>query len=303
MSPAEGKRQANASYRVVVTGAAGMLGRAAVARCLAEGWDVYAVAQRPLKLPGATVVVADLSVPGFRLHDAVPEAVDAVIHLAAAVPHAASYPDTDVMADKTRRIDAAVSEAATAWDAQVVYASSCGLYDRQDQAWKDETAPTFERSPYFSAKRAGEQLFLAQHRSIIMRLSALYGAGLRRNLVLARFIMLAREGKALSLWGSGRREQDFLHADDAARFAVLALRCQKAGVYNVAAGSPVSMRQLAEIIVARIGGHIEMVPQLDPLDGETARYLIAKAHEDMNWKPLLMLGDGIAALRSGEFVA
>ncbi len=302
MPPAADKMQ-KAIGQIVVTGAAGMLGRAVVARCLAEGWRTYAVAQSPVKLPGSVAIMADLSAPNFRLQDAISEPIDAVVHLAAAVPHAASYPDTDVMADKTRRIDAVVCKAAATWDAQVVYASSCGLYDRQDHAWKDEAAPVFARTPYFAAKMAGEQLFLPHCRTAVMRLSALYGPGLRRNLVLARFIMLAREGKVLSIWGTGQREQDFLHADDAAHFAVLALRQRATGVYNVAAGSPVSMRQLAEIIAGQIGGHTEMVQQLDPLDGETARYLTAKAREHMEWKPLRSLEDGIASLRSEEFAA
>ncbi len=136
-----------------------------------------------------------------------------------------------------------------------------------------------------------------------MRLSALYGPGLRRHLVLARFITLARTGQALSVWGSGQREQDFLHAADAANFILAALDAAAKGIYNIASGQPVTMMQLASLVTQILGGVVNREAKPDPLECETARYDIAKAKRDLGWFPTINIEKGIVMLAGEVFGA
>lgn len=286
--------------KLLVTGAAGLLGRAVVLACQQQGWRVYAVV-RGVAPAGAHPIRADLSVPDVDLLRLMPEKPDAIVHLAAAVPHAAEFPDTELTANLTRNMDRCVHAAALAWNIPVVYASTCGLYDRHDASWKAEDADVKAVSPYFAAKLDGEALFGALPQTTMMRLSALYGPGLRRNLVLARFMTQARLGEPITVWGSGQREQDFIHAADAAGFVLAVLKAAHPGIYNVAAGKPTAMRDLAEIVAECLGGRVVSAGRIDPLDHETARYDIAKAAEKLKWSPSIGLSDGIAMLAGEAF--
>ena len=62
--------------------------------------------------------------------------------------------------------------------------------------------------------------------------------------VVRRFVERASRGEALLYWGSGARQQDFIHADDVAGACQAALEHQ-GGTFNVASGKTVTMRELA----------------------------------------------------------
>ena len=69
--------------RAVVTGASSGIGLAIVERLVADGWRVTGMARRPVPIPGARSILADLAAPGGglpELNDLEP--VDAFIHAA-----------------------------------------------------------------------------------------------------------------------------------------------------------------------------------------------------------------------------
>lgn len=275
----------------IVTGGSGIVGRATVAGLCSDGWRVITMGRSAPPIDGMEWLHIDLAtsqVPAY-----VTEMADAIVHLAAAVPHAAEYPDNDASAALTERMDAAVLSAARARDVPVVYASTCGLYDRSDPSWKSEDSSVTATSPYFRAKLYGENQFLDRlSTAMIIRLSAPFGPGLRRGLVLARFAEAARAGKALEVWGKGGREQDFLHTEDIADFIVAALAAPRQGIWNVAAGQPTTMLDLANTCVASAGrGRVEPSIRPDPSDGHSARYLTKAAKRDFSWQPSRKLVD------------
>lgn len=287
--------------RVVVTGANGIIGRAVVSRLQEAGLDVIPIVRAPAQASEA--IVLDLAKPDVTFASTVSRA-DAVVHLAAAVPHAARHGDTDAAAGETRRIDETVHRACADQGCYTIYASTCGLYDRRDPGIKDESAAVSATSPYFRAKLAGEALMASLPQSCVMRVSAVVGPGLRRGLVLAKFIERARAGETIELWGSGRREQDFVAAEDIAEFILAALSRRACGLFNVASGQPVTMRDLAETVVAAIGaGSVGSAGKADPLEGETARYSVARAARTLGWRSRVPLHDAIAGLANAAFPA
>ena len=113
--------------RVLVTGAGGMIGRAAVDHLLASGVPVTALSNVPLESDGARVVIGDARDPGVvagALDD-----VDAVIHLAA-IPSPLSDPAELVFALNTQATFTVLDQAGQAGVRRVALASSyaiCGL--------------------------------------------------------------------------------------------------------------------------------------------------------------------------------
>lgn len=283
--------------RILVTGAAGLVGRAVVERLRAEGAIVLPVVRKKPEALGQEAIEIDLTSGPENLLNTVDIKPDSVIHLAAAVPHSPIYPDIETSAEQTRGIDCTVWTACTEWNVRCFYASTCGLYDPLDPRPKTEQSVLQVRSPYFAAKREGEELFGHDRQNCIFRLSAPYGAGLRESLVLARFIGLAVNDQKMEIWGSGQREQDFISANDVAEFTVRALVAEARGVYNVASGVALSMESLARLVVDVVGkGDWFFSGQSDPHDSWTARYDISKARRELHWSPVERLDQGIAQL-------
>ncbi len=277
--------------RVLLTGAAGVVGRAASAALHAAGVDVMPVARAPIA-GGHAIDLTGRFGDGLAKLGA-GDRPRTILHLAAAVP-SARYPDAPETAALTRAIDRHVLEAATAWGAQVVYASGCSLYDRADPGFKTPASPLATGlSPYLQAKHDGERAF-GEIGATVIRLSGPVGPGLPRGVVMKRFVDLARADAVLEIWGTGSREQDFIHVDDAAALLVAAAADPAPGIHNGARGEPTTMDVLAHAVVDVVGsGRVRRADRDDPCEGENARYSIAATRARFGWAPRRTLADMI----------
>lgn len=288
---------------ILVTGAAGIVGRAVAAAFEHEGWSVHRLVHRPSRL-ALDAQIVDL-VAEKDLTRRVAERPDAIVHLAAAVPHSKDYPDSPDNAALTRRMDVNVLNAAKAWKCLLVYASSCGLYCRDEPDTKTETSPIKDwGSPYFAAKAAGEAACAEYHNAAVLRISGPIGPGLRAGVVMARFIATARDNKPITLWGSGSREQDFVDARDLARLCLAVVRQRASGIFNAASGHTATMRELADTVIARIGGgNVAFSEQPDPNEKIFARYDVSKAARELDWRPSHSLADMVDTVALEAFAA
>lgn len=286
-----------ASDRVLVTGASGIVGRAALDRLRQEGWAaIPIVSSSALHAPDGAIV-ADLS-------DVMPPVAPCpyVIHLAAALSHDPRYRDAEVSGQMTRQIDEVVLRAAASWNAKILYASTCSLYVPVGATPKQETDQILRvDTPYRRAKHQTELELLDEGQHLVFRLSAPYGPGMFASTVLPRFIDTARQGREIEVWGSGAREQNFVHASDVADFIARALMRNAKGLYNVA-GEPITMSKLAETVIGVLGrGTCRMSGRADPLDGQTARYATEAAQADLGWRATVQLEAGIQQCKDHEF--
>jgi len=281
---------------IIVTGADGVVGRS-VSRALREaGKMVIPVIRRvrPWSHPDS-VVCTGPDDPQWESLGQRP--VRGIVHLAAAVPHAAEYPDTEANAALTRALDRRVAALSDVVSASLIYMSTCGLYRRTDPAVKDESASLEATSPYFAAKLDGEALMLSRPATTVFRLAAPVGPGLPPGLVLSRFIAQARANIDIEVWGSGQREQDFIDVRDCGSLIVRAVATPRPGVFNLASGHAVTMQALAHAVVAAVGGgRVHAVPRPDPRDNETARYDISRARNTFQWRPCFGLHESLAVL-------
>lgn len=270
---------------ILVTGANGLVGAACAAAFAKAGREVVAISRRGLVGPAI-----DLSLPfeeGLATLDfsgaRIPEVI---VHMAAAVPHDVRYPDSPDSAALTRAIDRHVACAQDAWGSRIIYMSSCSVYARRDTTLNSPCSPLADNlTHYAAAKVDGERLF-RERDAAIFRLSAPVGANMRPGLVFSRFANACRTGGRIELWGSGTREQDFIHLDDVCDLMMLATDSKVAGTYICASGHPVTMAKLAEEMVSFYGrGSVVAAEWVDPLDGETARYDISDSKRVFGWEP------------------
>jgi nucleoside-diphosphate-sugar epimerase len=106
----------------------------------------------------------------------------------------------------------------------------------------------------------------------------------------------ALAGQDLELWGSGLREQTFTFTGDIARACDLAFQAGVEGVFTIAGPRPVTMRELAEAVLAAVPGsasRIVMTGQPDPQQDVHHRISFAEAERVFGFRPMVDLGDGL----------
>jgi dTDP-L-rhamnose 4-epimerase len=144
----------------------------------------------------------------------------------------------------------------------------------------EESARLDPRSSYAAGKVAQEHYTSAWARqddaaAIALRYHNVYGPGMPRNTpysgVAAIFRSSLERGEAPQVFEDGAQMRDFVHVGDVARANVVAIgavaRMEPGSMaaYNVCSGSPVSILDVARILVGASGG-----PDRDPL--VTGRY-------------------------------
>lgn len=225
--------------KVAITGATGVIGRAAVSTLVAAGHEVYALARSRAKAEqlgalGATPVVSSLGDPE-GLHQLV-EGADAVCNFATAVPvgYAGAVPgawrtNDRLRTEGSRRV---VEAARSAGVRRVVQESVSFLYADRGDAWIDESASldiTRATEPAAVAESHAQDFACGSRAGVVLRLGLIVGddPGTRWQL------RAARRGSPIGL---GRPEGWLhpIHTDDLGP-AVLAALSAPSGVYNVGA--------------------------------------------------------------------
>jgi UDP-glucose 4-epimerase len=244
--------------RVLVTGAAGFVGRALCRRLLAEpGLSVAAVVRdgRGGGEPRYTEVQADLAAPGWTR--SLPEQVDVVVHLAQSRRYRefpAGAPDMVAV-----NVDAAfelVHWAASHAVRRFLLASTGNVY-RPSQAPLDEEAPCEPTSLYAATKLSAEHL-VRQYAGLIevsvLRLFGVYGPG-QRGMLVPAMIDRVRRGEEVVLAGGIGLYLTPLHVGDCVEMLLCAARAgsQGHGVYNLCGGEGLSLREIVELIGAAVG--------------------------------------------------
>lgn len=285
--------------RIVVTGAAGFLGRHIVRRLLEDGHEVTGFDERKASDLDLPVIQGDLCDPS-----AVENAVfgqDVVCHVGAIgdVYLAAERPTLAAQVNVSG--SAYVAGAAARHGARIVYASTWEVYGLPDYEPIDEEHPCRPDHPYNITKLAGERLILAADRmqgvpALSLRLGTAYGPGLRSNSVFRLFIDRARRGEPIVIQGGGAQGRQFTHATDIARAFSLACRSDLHGfALNVVASTTVSIKELAELVVARYPTDLTFAPAR-PGDVAPALVSPARAEKMLGWRALMPFEEGLSEL-------
>ncbi|MGE5515471.1 MAG: NAD-dependent epimerase/dehydratase family protein [Bacteroidota bacterium] len=262
--------------KVLITGVGGFIGRTIASRLLADGHQVVGLGRNlalkplpPLVREQAQLVEASVVVASEVLEAAT--GCDVIFHCAAVVG-AQQYVQRPVetMEIETRSLRF-VCAAALRHGAKVVYMSSSAVYGQLQPAGQiAEDVIAGPVSSYGVAKRYNELYLAAQHAenglsSVSLRIFNVYGPGQSESMVVPRFIRLCLSDAPLKLYGGGEQTRDFVHVDDVAQAAVICATQPIAfDTFNVATGTEVSIRSLAEKCVAATGAHSPIIIEATP---------------------------------------
>ena len=170
------------------------------------------------------------------------------------------------------------------------------------RGWVSCTGP---RACYDEGKRAAETLafdFLRAHRADVRvaRIFNTYGPRMRCDdgRVVSNIVCQALSGDDITIYGDGSQTRSFCFVDDLVRGLMLLMNSDRAVGFPVNLGNPneLTVRELADMVVAMTGSRSQMTYQPLPVDDPRRRKPdISRATELLGWCPRVDLLEGLQA--------
>jgi nucleoside-diphosphate-sugar epimerase len=287
---------------------------------------------------GARVTIFDLREPRAGAHaraganepraiigdvteaDAVRAAIDGVDHIFAfaggsGAVRSLANPLADLRTSCEAQLVLLEAMREVAPEATVVFPGSRLEYGKVHALPVSEDHPLHGTSPYALHKIACDgyhHIYAEAHglKTIVLRISNPYGAHTSGDSarhgygIVNRFVDMAMAGETIPLYGGGGQLRDLIHVDDVVRAALLAC-CGNDDAWgsavNIGSGAGVSLRDMAEAVVAEVGNGAVDVDAPWPADAaavETGDFYfdVSLAAELLGWTPRVGIDEGVRRL-------
>jgi len=297
--------------KIFVTGATGVLGRAAIPVLTRGGHEVRAMthgSDDAARVSGSGVEAAQADLFDAGSLGAALAGCDALLHLASKIPappaarrRSAWEANDRIRREGTRNL---VEAALASGVGVLVYPSVIFLYRDADDAWVEMGAP-LDPPPILASDLDAEaevaRFAAAGGRGVVLRLGQLYGPD---NPATAALLQAAREGTA-RVFGRAEAYQSSIHADDAAAAFRAALEGTLAGIYDLVDDEPLRRREVAAVLAQIVGRselerpdpHGEGDDVLAEVLGRSLRVANRRLKAATNWAPTHpSLRAGLAAI-------
>jgi UDP-glucuronate decarboxylase len=173
----------------------------------------------------------------------------------------------------------------------------------QSEDYWGNVNPIGTRACYDEGKRCAETLFFDYHRQHalsvkVVRIFNTYGPRMQLHdgRVVSNFIVQALRNQPITVYGDGSQTRSFCYVADMIKGLERMMESPEAVAGPVNLGNPVevSVRRLAEVIIAKTGSRSRLVERPLPDDDPTQRCPnITRAREVLEWQPSVDLDQGL----------
>jgi UDP-N-acetylglucosamine/UDP-N-acetyl-alpha-D-glucosaminouronate 4-epimerase len=297
--------------KVLVTGGAGFIGSNLARALLERGDDVrvldnFSTGSRT-NLAELDIEIVEGELRSYeRVHAAVRD-IDVVYHLGAlgSVPRSVQDPLTSsaVNVEGTLNVLLAARDEGVR---RVVYSSSSSIYGAAGELPRKETMAADPISPYGVAKLAAERYCVSfsrvYHRfeTVVLRYFNVFGPAQNPNsqyaAVVPLFLTQVARGEPITIYGDGGQLRDFTYVANVIDATVRAADVAEANgrIFNVAAGSPASVNELAAAVGRILGRPVERrLEPPRPGDVRDSWADVADAREVLGYEPSVPLEEGL----------
>jgi GDP-L-fucose synthase len=293
---------------VLVTGGAGMVGRALVSKLLKLGANVeIADLHKPSDLePEVKFTTGDLRY--LNVCEEICKGKDYVFNIIGVKgsPKACAEQPADFMVPmlqfNTNMMEAA-RKAGVQW---YLYTSSVGVYSPADVFYEDDVWTTFPSpNDKFAgwAKRMGElqaEAYKIQYKVdniSIVRPANIFGKYDNFNpvnsMVIPSLIRKAQENDVLEVWGDGSPIRDFIFADDVAESMIKCVENKVTVPINLGSGKGFTIKELVEIVVKTSGKDLEIKWLSDKPNGDAKRIMDTSRAKSFGIEATTSLEEGV----------
>jgi dTDP-glucose 4,6-dehydratase len=171
----------------------------------------------------------------------------------------------------------------------------------QKETYWGNVNPVGLRSCYDESKRYAEAITMAYHRvyglkTNIARIFNTYGPRMALNdgRVVPAFIDQALRGAHLTVFGNGSQTRSFCYVSDLVEGLLRLSESEERYPVNLGNPTEMTIRQFADEIRSRFGGHLEIEEKPLPSDDPKVRRPdITKAKQLLGWEPKVSLNEGL----------
>ena len=297
--------------RVLVTGGAGFIGSNLVRALLERGDEVrvldnFSTGNRA-NLTGLETEIVEGELRSYeRVHNAV-RGVELVYHLGAlgSVPRSVQDPLTPsaVNVEGTMNVLLAARDEGVR---RVVFSSSSSIYGSEGELPRTETMAPDPISPYAVTKLAAERYCISFSRvyerfeTVVLRYFNVFGPNQsplsQYAAVVPLFLTAIARGEPVTIHGDGEQSRDFTYADNVIDATLRAADAAGATgrVFNVAAGVPASVNELADAIGRVLGKSVEKRSE-PPRRGDIRDSWadVSEARRVLGYEPAVPLEEGL----------
>ncbi|NVD44408.1 UDP-glucuronic acid decarboxylase family protein [Qipengyuania atrilutea] len=297
--------------RVLVTGGAGFLGSHLIDRLLERGDEVLCVDNLFTGDKSNIDHLAGNPRFEFMRHDVCLPLfveVDAIYNLAC--PASPIHYQHDPVQTTKTSVHGAINMLGLAKRLKVpiFQASTSEVYGDpsvhpQPESYWGNVNPIGIRSCYDEGKRCAETLFFDYHRQhdLSIKVARIFNTyGPRMNAadgrVVSNFVVQALHGEDITIYGDGSQTRSFCYVDDLIEgfLRLMDIGPEVTGPINIGNPNEFTIRELAEQVLAKIGGKSKLIeeplPQDDPMQRKPD---ITKAQDVLGWEPKVQLDEGL----------
>ena len=173
----------------------------------------------------------------------------------------------------------------------------------QPESYWGNVNPIGLRACYDEGKRTAETLFFDHHRQYgldvkVARIFNTYGPtmSIDDGRVVSNFIVQALRGENITIYGDGSQTRSFCYVDDLIEgfIRLMASSNDVTGPINLGNPGEFTIKQLAEIIIHKVGGKSKLIFEALPQDDPKQRKPdISLAKKTLDWEPKINLEVGL----------
>lgn len=246
--------------KILITGARGFIGSHLGNRLAALGHDVYGIDDDSNPSGNKLDFFCETGDVSIHTGTAI-TAFDVIFHLAASinVDESIEAPGKYFLNNAGKTMELLEAMRANEFKGKFIYASSAEVYGNAQTPLMSEEHPLDPVSPYAASKLAAEQ-FCKNYAQLyglnitIIRNFNTFGDYQRGGIyggVIAKFKTQARNGEALTVYGSGEQARDYMHISQAVDGYILAMEHNLPLIVNFGSGTPIKIIDIANFISSK----------------------------------------------------
>ncbi|GAB2975133.1 CDP-paratose synthase [Mucilaginibacter puniceus] len=176
-------------------------------------------------------------------------------------------------------------------DAKLIYISSVSVFENDGNVITENTVDK-PQTEYAQSKLVGEKLAMKNPGNYVIRLSSLYGKGMKENTLIPNYCNQALQSKTIQVWGNGGRYQNYIYIEDAINLIEKAIACKSIINFPLlgVANKEYTNTEVAGIIAGLTGAEIAYTGE----DNSTSVYYDNDlTRSALGWSTATNLADGL----------